>query len=495
MKKRRKILVWLLMMVMVLSLVGCGEKKTIDSDDDNDKQVEDVKESEENEESEESAESEEVKESEPTEEPVAESSEEEKVTEEPVDAQEELSVKEIVDNMIEAFQGKTITEAELLMDMDFGIEVQGVSMEMETAMEGRVKVSMEPYKAYTELTINANVFGETESVSSVSYMVEEDGKLYTYMNSDETGWTKMDSGMDKEDLEQALEYGFDWLKEKGEDEFSLDEETHVINDRNAYKVSLVLTGNEMQKAMGNMYGANELFADSGLDEIDMSLINTPCSYYVDTENFSILKIEMDIEGMDKLLMDTYANMEGAEEMDINVSMDKCHMVYDKVSYDPVEVPELPEEALALNETEGADEAISDEEDVYILEAGDNVVNVKCQDGWKFYSQDDEMLIFTDNSQKISVIYSLYAGVDSEDVLKHVEESEIPDLKDMDVYVSHEKVDVVDGYETVLIHTTLGISTFSWVPVGEDGMLYVVITDTVNENVEDSLTPVVETINW
>ena len=132
MKKSRKILVWLLMMVMVLSLVGCGEKKTIDSDDDNDKQVEDVKESEENEESDEATESEEVKESEPTEEPVAESSEEEKVTEEPVDAQEELSVKEIVDNMIEAFQGKTITEAELLMDMDFGIEVQGVSMEMET---------------------------------------------------------------------------------------------------------------------------------------------------------------------------------------------------------------------------------------------------------------------------------------------------------------------------------------------------------------------------
>ena len=79
MKKSRKILVWLLMMVMVLSLVGCGEKKTVDSDDDNDKQVEDVKESEENEESDEATESEEVKESEPTEEPVAESSEEEKV--------------------------------------------------------------------------------------------------------------------------------------------------------------------------------------------------------------------------------------------------------------------------------------------------------------------------------------------------------------------------------------------------------------------------------
>ena len=483
------------MMVMVLSLVGCGEKKTVGSDDDNDKQVEDVKESEENEESEESAESEEVKESEPAEESVAESSEEEKVTEEPVDAQEELPVKEVVDNMIEAFQGKTITEAELLMDMDFGIEVQGVSMEMETSIEGKIKVSLEPYKAYTELTINANAFGQSESVSSISYIVEEDGKIYNYTNSDEAGWTKMDSGMDATDVEQALEYGFDWMREKGEDEFSLDEEPHVINGRNAYKVSLVLNGNEMQQAMGNMYGTNKLFADSGLGEIDMSLINTPCSYYVDTENFSILKIEMDIEGMDKLLMDTYANMEGAEEMDINVSIDKCHMVYDKVSYDPVEVPEVPEEALALNESEEIEENISEEENVYLLEEGDNVVKVTCLDGWKFYSQDEDMLIFTDDSQKISVIYSLYEGVTSEDVLKHVEESEIPDIKDMDVYVSHEKVEVVDGYETVLIHTTLGISTFSWVPVGEDGMLYVVITDTVNENVEDSLTPVVETINW
>lgn len=354
---------------------------------------------------------------------------------------------------------------------------------------------MEPYKAYTELTINANAFGQSESVSSISYIVEEDGKIYNYTNSDEAGWTKMDSGMDATDVEQALEYGFDWMREKGEDEFSLDEEPHVINGRNAYKVSLVLNGNEMQQAMGNMYGTNKLFADSGLGEIDMSLINTPCSYYVDTENFSILKIEMDIEGMDKLLMDTYANMEGAEEMDINVSIDKCHMVYDKVSYDPVEVPEVPEEALALNESEEIEENISEEENVYLLEEGDNVVKVTCLDGWKFYSQDEDMLIFTDDSQKISVIYSLYEGVTSEDVLKHVEESEIPDIKDMDVYVSHEKVEVVDDYETVLIHTTLGISTFSWVPVGEDGMLYVVITDTVNENVEDSLTPVVETINW
>ncbi len=466
MKTNRRLIMWLLMMIMVLSLVGCGEKKENNTEDNNDKQIESVKESK-----------------------------EEKTDE--VEEPQELSAKDIIDKMIEAYEGNTITQTDMQMEMGIDIEVQGMAMSMDMSSEGEMKVSMNPYKAYTNSNIEINMLEQNQSVKSESYVVEEEGNLYTYMYSDETGWSKVDSGMDMENMEQALEYGFTWLQEKDAAEFSLDKEMYELNNRKAYKVNLVLTGSEMPQILGNMYSTNDIFAEVGMGEIDMSQINTPCAYYVDAENFQILKIEMDMEGLDKMLMDiyeeAYEGVEGAEEMEIKISMDKCHVVYDNVSYDLVEVPELPEEALAINEALNLEEFVSGDDSVYILEEAGNCVEITCPEGWLLNTNESNALVLTDDANTISVIYVLYSNVTSTDMLAHVEDSEIPSMKDLGVYVSHEKVDAVDNYETVLLQMSVGIMTFAWTPVGEDGLLYVVVTDTVNDNIEDSMAPVLETI--
>ena len=122
-----------------------------------------------------------------------------------------------------------------------------------------------------------------------------------------------------------------------------------MNGREAYKLSFTLTGEELQNSINGMAGMEDLMAEAGMEDLDMSSLAVPTTYYVDAETYLIVGMEMSIEGMDEMLSDMMEELMAAEgeEYSMSFKLGKCNMIYSNISYDPVEIPELPEEVLSL----------------------------------------------------------------------------------------------------------------------------------------------------
>lgn len=362
MKKTKKLGLWLLMLVLVFSLTACGEEKDTDEDKDDDKRTESVQEEDDKDSKEESKdalkeETEEIDKvvaPEATEEPKA--TEEPQATEEPVKevVAGALTAKDVLVKSQEAHQEQNMTSAKLLMDLEMSLAIQGVTMDMAMNMDGIYKYSTDPYVVYAEGDMVLDMMGETESIKTITYSVEEDGIVCNYTNSGDGVWMKIDSGMTLEDALAASKNNFDAIYNLPEEELELESETQMMNDKEVYKVNVLFTGQTLMDMVTDMSGDMEELTDA-LDElsalgVDMTVLSANASYYIDAESFRIVKIDMEILGMDKMFDDVMdAAMaeagEEAEGMEFDINIGKCFMSYDILSYDPVEIPALPEEAL------------------------------------------------------------------------------------------------------------------------------------------------------
>ena len=370
-----KLLVWLLAaMLLVASMTGCGGKEDDEDKDSKSRKEQSVDvEEDEDDEAEDKAED---KASEATDEKGDEDSEvvdvkedeesEEKVVEEEVSKEEETVVKEeeteevtevesagdaygLVKAMADACQGKIMTKFTMDMELQMSIVLEGFAIDMDMALTGDTYASEEPYMSYSELALNMSALGENIVENTKSYTVVEDGKLVTYTYTDSIGqWAKEDTGIDAVSMKEQQMVSYEFLLNKAESDFVLDSEIYNMNGRDAYKLSFTLTGDELQNGINGMAGMEDLLAEAGMEDLDMSSLAVPAVYYVDTETYLIVGMEMSIEGMDEMLSDMMEDLMAAEgeEYSMSFKLGKCNMTYSNISYDPVEIPALPEDILS-----------------------------------------------------------------------------------------------------------------------------------------------------
>ena len=81
--------------------------------------------------------------------------------------------------------------------------------------------------------------------------------------------------------------------------------------------------------------------------MDISSLNVPVIYYIDAENYQIVRVELSLAGMNDMLNDILEQAmaeSGEESYGMTMTIIECEIVCSDISYDPVEVPELPDEA-------------------------------------------------------------------------------------------------------------------------------------------------------
>jgi len=365
-----RLLVWILaMMLIVASMTGCGGKEEDEDTKSKTEQFVDEDEEEDDEAEDKASEATETKEDEESEVVDAKEDEEseEKVVEEEVSSdevivEEDEEVKEnveaenagdaygLVKAMADACQDKIMTKSTMDMELQMSIVLEGFAIDMDMAMTGDTYASEEPYMSYSDLVLNMTAMGENIVENTKSYTVVEDGKLVTYTYTDSIGqWAKEDTGMDAVSMKEQQMVSYEFLLNKAESDFVLDSEIYNMNGREAYKLSFTLTGEELQNSINGMAGMEDLMAEAGMEDLDMSSLAVPTTYYVDAETYLIVGMEMSIEGMDEMLSDMMEELMAAEgeEYSMSFKLGKCNMIYSNISYDPVEIPELPEEVLSL----------------------------------------------------------------------------------------------------------------------------------------------------
>jgi len=266
MKKGKKLVLWLLMLVLVFSLTACGEEKDADEDKDDDKRTESVQEDDKDSEEDSDDETTKAVEPEVTEEP--EATEEPKSTEEPAKevVADALTAKDVLEKTREAHQEQNMTSAKLLMDLEMSLATQGITLDMAMNMDGIYKYSTDPYVVYAEGDMVLDMMGETESIKTITYSVEEDGIVCNYTNSGDGVWMKIDSGMTLEDALAASKNNFDAIYNLPEEELELESETQMMNDKEVYKVNVLFTGQTLMDMVTDMGGDMEELTDA-LDEL------------------------------------------------------------------------------------------------------------------------------------------------------------------------------------------------------------------------------------
>ncbi len=514
MKNLKKLALWLMMLVLVFSLAACGEKEDDDSKKDRNDRVEERDDDEdEDDEDDEDKDDSKDKDDEPqvTEEPQA--TEEPQPTEEPKD--DMISAKELILEISEAAKDKAMTSCSYVIGMDFGINMEGFSMDMSVSSKGDMVMSMNPYVSYTEMVMQMKVLGQESVELTKAYMLEEDGQVVTYTYAETLGeWTREESGMSVDDMLQQNTMSYDWITNKPAEEFVIDSQLHTINGKETYKVSLTLTGEEMQVMMDNLGGMEGLMEETGVQGIDYTMIDVPATYYVDTTTHQVVQMDMNIEGMGelmtKVLEESFVQDPSMAGYQVEVTIGDFILSYTNISYDPVEVPEIPAEIIAMQGGTEVDPGtievdpgttevdpdifddfvVTQEGDVYTIEESGDFVDIVCPAGWTVtYSAYDSLSLEDDETWQM-VDFTMYTDVTSDDFVDHVESTEVATAQSMEIYLSHEAGPAIGAFTTMQILCD-GINFYyAWAPVG-NGMVYVTVVDFDGLSMEEALTPVLE----
>ncbi len=364
MKKTKKLGLWLLMLVLVFSLTACGEEKDADEDKDDDKRTESVQEEDDKDEVKEDSKEEskeEEKLGEDTEaiekaEPVAtaepEATPEPEATEEP--AKEVVAGAMTAKEMLMQEKDAVDTSSKYTMDVEAGLSMQGMTMDLSLTMDGVSMYTKEPYVVYADMDMKLNMMGEEQTIKTTTYTVEEDGEIYTYTGASDSGWYKTATGMKLEDVLATEQYNWGAFESIPDEQFELEDATQLVNGKEAYKINVLFTGQNFVDLIADM-GNNIQELDSIMGEIenmgiDMSVISAECAYYIDVENYQCIRVDMTLLGLEKLFDDimAIAMAEGGEDMagmDMKLEVRKCTISYDFLSYGDVEIPAMPEAAL------------------------------------------------------------------------------------------------------------------------------------------------------
>ncbi len=519
MKKLKKLALWLMMLVLVFSLAACGEKEEEDSKKDRNERVEkrdddeDDKDSDEDEDDADASKDDEddAKDKEDSRDDSDKDAEDKDVVADP--DSDEVDAEFVLNKMYEAASANgAISQANTNMELEMSISMEGVTIDIDMVSSGMTMLQMDPYKSYTYAEMTMTMIGQQETVVSESYIIAEDGKLVTYSYDGSTGlWSKADTGMSEADVAgQSTNYA--WMKEKPVSDYVIDTQLHNIGGRDAYKIEFDITGEEMNQSLSGMPGVTDMLSENGMGDIDMSALNVPTVYYIDAENYQILQMECNIEGMGEW-MNEMMSLLGADasmadyQMDFNIG--KCSMLYTDISYDPVEIPALPAEATGAQDimepsisvdpgtTEITPESTEDiaEGGVYTIEESGITAQVTYPEGWTVvYSAYDTLEIENEDTWQ-EAEFIMYVDVTREDFVSYVEDMIVPQLQQYEgMYVSHGAGPEMGAYETMEVLGDGLNFFFAWAPVGE-GWVFVTVTDFEGLSMEDALPPVLEMVNF
>lgn len=329
-----------------------------------------------------------------------------------------MTTEKLLSKMIEATGGRQMTCAELAADIEasYSMDISGADLTLDLSMSMDMKeyVNADPFKGYMEGTIHLAMLNQDIDSDMKIYMKEEDGGIstYTYTGINDE-WTHTNGDFDLKEYKKLLEQDTVSRLFTGTETnaITMEEETSVLDGTEVY----VLRGNFMGEDVKNLLsGAGaSLFMNENMDfDTSFEDISVPMICYVDTATYLPLQIEMDIEGMEtivnQMLESELGELEGTEDLGLEISVSTCHMVMKNFSYDPQEIPEVPSDAIdaiAFREAlENVGTMLADGS--YVLKSGSTALKLSVPDGFMAQDTADGTVSMVSSDGYRLVTYSL-----------------------------------------------------------------------------------------
>lgn len=213
------------------------------------------------------------------------------------------------------------------------------TLKMGMDIEGDFEVSNDPMAGYGNLTMNMDMLGMKETMTSEMYMMNDEDALYTYQNNNNEGWivsksTPFDITTKQAPFDDEIFEYLDLKVKNGE----------KVNDQATWRLDVTIKSDKLKEIMDEVDDQ-----DSNLEAFeDLEDTKITFTLFVDKETKQVLKISMDLkeslsELIGKSLMDN-AQVEGYEFAFEELKFD---IVFSKINeIDAIKIPdEVVEKAI------------------------------------------------------------------------------------------------------------------------------------------------------
>lgn len=325
------------------------------------------------------------------------------------------------------------TVSNMSFTADIAMDSDGMSFDMSFSSKITLEsmVSGDPAVGYFKSSTATDMFGTTQEEVETVYVLPEDGEYMVYTHDSMMDEWEVDSDYDEEyqnKMSKMMDFGF--LSDIGEDGLTLAKETETVNDHDTYVLTATVPGKLL----------DQLGMDTDDMDLDISKLSLPVTIYVDTESFLPVRLDVETEFMKDLFMEQYADsMEGAMEgATLDVSFENFVRDY---SYDNVQIPPLPEEAL---ENIAMSEYDPQQADGSFIIFDDGVAaRIVCTDGWEGMALDHNYIMVCDEEYNYFIDFTLYPAMSEDELVKAM-------LEDAFIYDENSTaLSPIGNYEVVL----------------------------------------------
>jgi len=409
----------------------------------------------------------------------------------PETTQPPLTAKTVAEQMVQALEGKIMTGGTVAMSFDFTMIVPGgegeeaTEITMEMGMEMGMKLSVEPLAMYTDNKVSVKMTGLNTTIETETYLVQEEDRLvsYNHMLLDDS-WTK--SAVPESQMEEMnKEADFTWILSKDDAALTLSDGVQTVNGREVYVLSCTLTGDEMQNTLDSSAGMSDSMRELGISPEDFAALQVPAVYYIDAHTFYPVEAQMTVEGFDTLINNVLSSTMGMnpETTGIDIKVGAMTLSMKDMTYDPVEVPAVPQ--AAYDATAGAGS--------YRLADEGKAVQVELPLNWTELEAVDNSLSVINSDQTQQALFVVFADVTGVDFVKLIEDGDVAALKQSKQYTDHGMGEPIGSYQTMWIEGEGMTVYYAWGSVG-DAHVYVHVLDTVGMTMEEALTPLLNAIS-
>ena len=268
------------------------------------------------------------------------------------DKTSKMTIEELYTKMEEAAKTQDKMSAEMLIDLELIMDMQaeGVdfSVDMAMGMDGTIKTSVDPYKSHLTGTVSISTMGQKQEMDMESYSVIENGNVVNYMyNYLDQSWTRQDT---HQTADLYAENNFSTETFMSGDFLKLENKTKKIDGNEVYVVTMKYAGEDLEALMNTM-DSSAFMGETGLsmDSLSFEAMEVLATCYVDTDDFQIVQLEMDLEGLGDMMNDLYQDMLASDQslgsdVEITVDIPIYHIELKNICYDNVTIPDVPQEA-------------------------------------------------------------------------------------------------------------------------------------------------------
>lgn len=225
---------------------------------------------------------------------------------------------------------------DMVMDLQAGGTVQGITLDIKMNMDMGMKVNTDPQVVFGEGAITLDMLGMNQEMNMQMYTTKDGDQTVSYSKLDEGEWQKEVSG----DIEEMIKsYDFEALQNLAGN-LELAEKTEDIDGVECY----ALKGNLDGEALETMIKSALSIMDNStnlMGEADWSKMELPVEIYISKKEKKPVKMSMDMKSM------MLESMKGSDtgEVDVEFKCDKCTFDIKFASFGEVEKITVPEEVV------------------------------------------------------------------------------------------------------------------------------------------------------